>query len=50
MTNRNENSEIRTEKKAWQPLKLETLDVASATKSGTNRLDPAETFVFYRPS
>jgi len=38
------------DKKAWQSLKIETLSVPSATQSGFNRLDPAETFVFYRTS
>lgn len=44
------NGEKLSGKKLWKPLKLEMLDVPSATQSGLNRLDPAEGFILYRPS
>ncbi|QFT78507.1 hypothetical protein [Erythrobacter sp. THAF29] len=37
-------------KKAWQKLKLEQLDVPSATRTGFGRLQPGEAFNFYRNS
>ena len=39
-----------TEKKQWQTLELKVLDVPSATRTGTRRLDPLEGFFDYRPS
>ncbi len=50
MTNVHKNDKELADKKVWQSLNLETLSVPSATKSGSNRLDPAETFFAYRPS
>lgn len=45
-----ESNRKTVDKKVWQTLKLETLDVPSATESGVARLDPAEGFYGYRPS
>ena len=37
-------------KKEWQDLELKKLDVPAVTQGGVNRLQPGETFPFYRNS
>ncbi|MFT7359652.1 hypothetical protein [Parasphingorhabdus sp.] len=52
----NRNTEGKMEricdKKLWKPLKLETLNVPSATQGGTpiGRIQSPESFNFYKPS
>ena len=50
MTNNNSDASKTDAKKVWQKLELKQVDVPSATKSGAERLDPAESFFFYRVS
>jgi hypothetical protein len=41
-----------SDKKLWKPLKLDILDVPSATQGGSpvGRIQSPESFNFYRPS
>ena len=50
MTDSIDNGPNGENKKPWQKLKLEQLDVPSATQNGMGRLQPGEAFNFYRNS
>lgn len=48
--NNDTETHLSQDKKPWTSLELKTMTISTDTKSGSNRLDPAEGFILYRPS